>query len=225
MSTVLLQSFSHGEFGEIKEMLTNHMIDVEATYDKKSTISYLRFETPQLLIIEKRRLEKRDLHYIAEIRNYKYDRPIIIIANETKVSPSLLSKPGSMIHLVDAPVNEKYFLNLVKKLLIKPSLKAQRFKRHTTNVSLDIESLSNGDMFNSTLVNLSVGGMYCEFNDDPEVKMGDLVRVNFELDEIDKSRTMNGQVVWKTKKSLRNPNPGLGIKFINAQDMYNLLLG
>ena len=222
MSKVLLFSYAQTNSDNLKNLLEKHYVDVQITRDKKSTESYLRYESPQLLIIEKNIFENNDLLYITDLRQKKFDRPILFLTSEFKNFDPILEK--HRIHFLTTPVVNKELLNLTKKLLSAPSSIPQRHARHNTDINFDIESMADGEVTSSKMTNLSKGGLYCVFEDDPKFSKGDLVRINIPLNELNTTRSMTGKIIWKTKKSLSNPNPGLGIQFINAQEMYSSLM-
>ena len=222
MSKVLLFTYAQTNSDSLKTLLEKHYIDVQVTRDKKSTESYLRYESPQLLIMEKKVFENNDLLYIDDLRDKKFDRPILFLTSEYNNFDPIMKK--HRIHFLTTPAVDSELLSLTKKLLSAPSSVPQRFKRHNTNINFDIESMSDGEVTNSIMTNLSKGGLYCTFEDDPKFVKGDLVRINIPLNELKTTRSMTGKIVWQTKKSLSNPKPGLGIQFINAQEMYASLM-
>lgn len=116
----------------------------------------------------------------------------------------------------------------LKTLLIKTSsgvlkVKNQKFPRYETNQSVVVHSLSNSKSMESKMINISYGGLQCTYLSEFEFKLGDFVRLNVKLDQINKSHTMNAKIVWIDPDSPK-ATKRMGLEFISNQDMYTEML-
>ena len=101
-------------------------------------------------------------------------------------------------------------------LLITKNIPQQVHPRFITNQKAVIESAYSGDAVTSSMFNLSKGGAYCEFEADESFRIGDVLRIKIQLNDMNLERVMNAKLVWKTRRGSYSGKPGIGVKFISA---------
>jgi Tfp pilus assembly protein PilZ len=114
----------------------------------------------------------------------------------------------------------------LKALLVKTSgaikVEGQKFPRYETNQPLEIHSLNNSQAISTKMLNISYGGLQCSFMSESEFKMGDYVRLNIKLNELNKTHSLNAKVVWVEDK--KQASKKMGLAFVSNQDMYTKML-
>lgn len=227
MAKLLFQTFPKGDGENIKNFLDTHLINTQLVFDKRSSLSFLRYEAPQIFMLETAVIDRNIVTFVQEIRKAQFNHPIIILGENIQGESKKFigSKSDGILHLINVPFTESELLSLCKKLLINPSLGAQKFTRYKTDFLLDVEGLHTGELQTSRMINLSKGGAYCEFETAPKFDIGEFLKLTIPADGEFLERTMNGKIVWIKKKSLSNPKPGLGVRFVGMTEFYQSLLG
>ncbi|MCB0415426.1 MAG: PilZ domain-containing protein [Bdellovibrionales bacterium] len=224
MSKVLYQAKPKGNGEEIKSYLESHLVTTQLSFDKRSSLSFLRYEPPQIFVMEVPKVESNVSYFIDEVRAANFDRPIVLLGGKITTQRNKLNCDSKLIHFMDLPLNKDLLLSLLRKLLMNPSCTPQRHPRFVTELELDIEAMQTGEVYTSKMVNLSKGGAFCEFQENPKFQAGELIKLNIPSDGNISERTLNGKVVWIQKKSLMNPTPGLGVRFVGVDELYQSLL-
>ena len=176
-------------------------------------------------MIETLKLDKNLINFVSEIRKSKYSHPIIIVGENIQKQGSRFLGDSGLVHLLNRPLVNNDLLNLCRKLLRNPAIKSQKHPRYKTSLELDIEGLQSGEVYPTKMKNLSKGGAYVEFDESPKFSPGEFLKLTIPADGEILERTLNGKVVWLQKKSLSNSKPGLGIRFVGADELYRSLLG
>lgn len=114
----------------------------------------------------------------------------------------------------------------IKTLLIKMSaainVPGQKFPRYETNQNVELYSLSSSQSMGAKMLNISYGGLQCACPVDSNFKMGEYVRLNVKLTDLQKSHTLNAKVVW-VEENTQAPKK-MGLAFVSNQDMYSEML-
>ncbi|RME15275.1 MAG: hypothetical protein D6797_06945 [Bdellovibrio sp.] len=178
-----------------------------------------------LLVLKKQIFEKDDLEFIMSLRMQGYAFPILALEEQLSVDEDQVwSNPSLGLYFLEEPYTEKALAGITRKLLISKRIPKQRFKRYLTNQPAMIETILDGGQHKSDMYNLSKGGIYCEFNGNPSLAAGDMLRVTVDLQDMKKQRTLNAKVVWVTRKGDCSGRMGAGMMFVSSKDVYKMMM-
>ena len=223
MSRILVQAPFEERLREIQECLNPLHIGVLKSRDKNSSTAFIKYEAPLMYVIDSFHLTKSLLSYLDQLRrSIKYDRPLILVLDDAKDAFSVL-KNKKNVHVIDRNEMEERLPRLIEKLLQKPNLTKQLEQRFETSTALNIECVEDGRDLDSIMTNLSTSGAFVEFDKDPNLTTGALLRLKVRLQEVNSSHNMHAEVVW-TKKDPKSGRTGCGVRFINEQAMYKALM-
>ena len=124
--------------------------------------------------------------------------------------------------LLEKPYENKDLLGIARKFLRDSQVNQRRYRRFETQQQALLESYQKDFSANTMIYNISRGGAYIK-GDLEDMSQGDLLRVNFELDELKKNHTMSAKVVW-TSGQVGAPERAAGLQFISKEAIYNYLL-
>ena len=85
-----------------------------------------------------------------------------------------------------------------------------------------LESYQRDFAAETSIHNISRGGIFVR-GDLADMSQGDLLRVNFDLDKLNKSYTMSAKVVW-TKGKVGQLERSAGLQFMTKEAVYSHLL-
>ena len=201
-------------------------LSVQTTIVKNENALRTRLEEKvfHLFVIDVGALNEKSLSVLQEIREKGFNVPMLIICNEAH--PSLLKNVLHMpqVHVMLKPLSEKALLGIAKKLLISKVVPKQLYRRFNTNQMAQVERLASGDALLTSMYNLSKGGAYFEFDAEDKLTVGDVVRLKVSLSDVKAEHTFNAKVVWTTRKGKFSGRFGCGIRFVNSQEIYRMLL-
>lgn len=162
--------------------------------------------------------------WVKELRALGYVYPILILPDSLDPKAMQGAIANDKIHFLEKPYIYKALKGLTIKLMQTRNLPQQMFKRFATNQPLSIESYATGELINSSMFNLSVGGAYFETDVKPTASVGDLVKMQVNLNDVERNHMMNARIVWTTRKGSYSGGYGLGVKFVRNEELYKQLL-
>lgn len=141
----------------------------------------------------------------------------------TKVSdPSAMSSVESLSScvLLEKPFEEKDLKGITEKFLNTIQVQQRKYRRYSTQQMVDISSYVTDFRTPSKVDNMSLGGLRVE-GPVANLRVGEVVKINFSLDKLNVERVMNGRVVWVDAD---RPRPTAGIQFMKETEVYTHLL-
>jgi hypothetical protein len=161
-------------------------------------------------------------YQVQELRSIGYLGPIMILGKVPH--PNTIDRFSDMrsVTIVEKPYDNKDIQGIAIKYLRDAVVEQRRHRRFDTFQKVKLESY-NKDFASQTLIsNISRGGAHIqgELND---ISRGDLLRVSFELDQLQKSRTVSAEVVW-TRGDVGAEERSAGLRFISKAKVYEALL-
>lgn len=141
----------------------------------------------------------------------------------TKVSdPAAISSVENLSScvLIEKPFDEKDIKGIAEKFLNTLQVQQRKYRRYPTQQTVNLSSYVTDFKAPSRVNNMSLGGLRLEGPVD-QLRIGEVVKINFSLDKLNVERVMNGRVVWVDTE---NPRPSAGIQFMKETEVYTHLL-
>lgn len=225
MQKILLQSDNLEDAIKMRDFFESRLpYAADISGSKRETEEYLNSLPVHLFIWETAFYGLDAAEWVRDIRALGYIHPILILANTIDVNVMKGSVKNDKIRFLQKPYEYKALKGLTLKLIQSRNLPQQMYKRFKTNQPLAIESYSTGEHIESSMFNLSVGGAYFETEKKPAASVGDLLKMQVNLNDVDKNHMMSARIVWTTKKGSYSGGYGVGVKFVRNEEIYRQLL-
>lgn len=225
MQKILLQSDHLEDAIKLKDFFESRLpYAPDISGSKRETEDFLNSIPVHLFVWDTAYYGVDASEWIKEIRALGYIHPILILANTIDMNVMKGSVKNDKIHFLQKPYEFKALKGLTLKLIQSRNLPQQMYKRFKTNQPMNIESYSTGEQISSSMFNLSVGGAYFETEKKPTASVGDLVKMQVNLNDVDKSHMMSARIIWTTKKGAYSGGYGVGVKFVRNEEIYKQLL-
>lgn len=158
---------------------------------------------------------------IQEIRKTGFIGPILILASVPQGMDITDFKKLKNVHILEKPYVKSQLLGVVKNCITDTEAKARRYQRFDVQESAVLETYNSDFKVETTINNISKNGVRIE-GSLSGIKKGDLLRVHFNFDQIQKERVMSARVVWK--KTDGDSKEEAGLEFVSQQAVYQYLL-
>ena len=226
MQKVLVQGTNLSEVRDIKNYLEAKLpYEIGLSMSPSETLHIIQSRPLNLVINCTDTYDLDSSQFLKEIRSEGYQQGLLVVSSQ--IDPIIM--PASMkvdrVHFAEKPIELKDLKGLVVKLIKAKQLPQQQFKRFRTNQRLAVESYSTGEVVESSMFNLSVGGAYFESPSKYNASIGDLIKMSVNLKDVDTKHLMNARVVWTTRKGHYSGGYGVGVKFVKNEEVYRQLLG
>jgi len=198
--------------------------EVIASLNSRETNRALSNKSIQLIIMQTKEFRQPEADRIAELRKLGYSYPLLIIQDHMTLLGERTSLEEEKVVFLDKPFSLKTLRGMTRKLLTARNISKQQFKRYSTNQHVAIETFISGENVETKMFNLSKGGAYFEIPKKPGIGVGELLRLRFKLDQVEKEHQIHGRIVWTTPKGHSAGGFGIGVKFIKNEDIYRHLL-
>ena len=120
------------------------------------------------------------------------------------------------------PYEPKSLGGIIKNIVQSEQVKQRKYPRFEVREKAVLEGYENEFSTESMILNISKGGVYVYGNVEA-IRRGELVRIHFNLNKINKERTMSAKVVWAGHKT-DDRDSSAGLEFVNQLTVYNYLL-
>lgn len=225
MQKILLQCGGLEEANSLRGFFESRLpYAVEISGGKRESEEYINQFPVHMFVWEMTSYGLEESTWVKELRGLGYIYPILVLAESIDMNVMKGSVKNDKIHFLPRPYELRSLKGLTIKLMQSRSLPQQMYKRFKTNQPLSIESYSTGEQIASSMFNLSVGGAYFETEMKPTAGIGDLLKMQVNLNDMDKSHLMSARIVWTTKKGAYSGGYGVGVKFVRNEEIYKQLL-
>jgi Tfp pilus assembly protein PilZ len=225
MQKILLQCHTRDEANHLKNFFDTKLpYSTEVSSSPSDTEITLSSTAVHLFVLETAEYQFSEASWIRDLRGMGFVYPILVLAENIDARVMRNSVQNEKIHFLEKPFEYKALKGLTLKLMQSRNLPQQMFRRFKTNQPLKIESYSTGEHIESSMFNLSVGGAYFETEKKPTAAVGDLVKMQVNLNDVEKSHMMNARIVWTTRKGSYSGGFGVGVKFVRNEEIYKQLL-
>ncbi len=225
MHRILVQSLNQEEADHFKSFIETRLpYEVHTVTDFAQAESQLTHKPIQLFIWNTLQFGNEELEIIKELRQRGYTYPILVTPTSLSKSAFNIAVEKYKTHLLERPFEYKALRGVVRKLMIQRTIKQQKFRRFKTNQLARVETFQTEVIIESSMFNLSMGGAYVEIDKKPDITIGDLVKLEIALADLDRSHKMSAKVVWTTRRGSFIGGYGLGLKFVREQEVYRNLM-
>jgi len=162
------------------------------------------------------------LDMAGQLRNQGYLGPLMILAKIPEIKYLAAFQAMQNVVVIEKPYEKKDLIGISRKFLKDAQVNQRQFRRFETAQSVMLESYERDFTAQSAIQNISRGGVLIKGQLDDMAK-GDLMRVNFSLDQINKTHTMSAKVVW-TDGDVDSPEREAGLQFMSREAIYSHLL-
>lgn len=159
---------------------------------------------------------------IQNLRTSGYLGPVMVLGKVPDANTLDRFSDIRNVTIVEKPYENKDLQGIAIKYLNDAVVEQRRHRRFGTSQFVRLESYNKDFAAESMLSNISKGGAHVsgELND---ITRGDLIRMSFHLEEINKSRTVSAEVVW-TQGEVGTQERCAGLRFISKAQVYQSLL-
>ncbi|MCB0379257.1 MAG: PilZ domain-containing protein [Bdellovibrionales bacterium] len=201
--------------------LTKHFEDIHFFRGRPGYIGTTIAEDTTILVYDAKEVNKYMQAFVKEARRANYEGPIVILGKipETVNIETYLDDDG--IVFIEKPYEVKDLVGIVWKYLTMMKVKQRQFRRYEVREKAIIETYNSDYKADTTIHDISKGGMRV-IGDHIALKAGDLLRIHFNFDQIQKERVMSAKVVWVKKKDDNTQEAGL--QFVSQKAVYQYLL-
>lgn len=224
---VLLIGKRNEEVVGIKHMLAkNTGYDVELVSVAQKAVQRLTSQTVDLCVFNFDLFTRDKIKLATDLRSLGYEFPVLVLSRI--IATDAYEAIRNMHHtiLLEKPFEHKDLWGLSDKLISGRSVAQRTHRRFYTNQKAAIATFDGGtSAANGKLFNLSRGGAYLEFGEgSSQVKQGDMLQLNVQLNEVYRQYNVSARVVWTTTEGLWGTGRGIGVEFVKAKDVYRDLL-
>ena len=175
----------------------------------------------KLLIFDTRTINKNVYPFVVQIRKLGFHGPLMVLGNpSTNFDTRELASVKNLFQL-EKPYDPDQLLGMVKNCLNIEKMRQRRDQRFDVNERATLEAYSSDFSTETTISNISRSGVRIVGNLDG-LKQGDLLRLHFNFDQINKERTMSARVVWL--KTNVDSTEEAGLEFVSQKVVYQYLL-
>jgi Tfp pilus assembly protein PilZ len=229
MSRILIHGSTIDSVEAIKRKLDIFMngAQILTSLDIEKTKDILTEQFLGLLIYEVESFTRKELQLFKDVREWGLSFPVLFICNNVLATDLEMLKNENKPHFLEKNFEDKKLFGVVNKLIKIRQIPQQMLQRYHTNQHVKVEGIQDSFTIESSMYNLSKGGAYCEFDPSDELSLaiGDLVKISVPLTDLSKNHALNAKVVWTTKKGRYSGRHGIGLKFVNNEEIYRSLLG
>lgn len=154
---------------------------------------------------------------ITDSRRLGYKGPMLIVSKVDMIEAVEELKAMENVVLLQRPYEVRDLQGLVRKSFITRKVSQQVHRRYNTVQKAHVDVGSGKPKASTTLFNLSRGGCYFEFPQRADVRVGQIVRMTIELDEVNRIYAMPAKVVWTTPMGISGGH-GVGVEFIGKTE-------
>ena len=162
--------------------------------------------------------------HLEDLREGGYEGPVLVIARANTSAALKMLKETDDVVFLEKPFEPKDLTGIVRKMLTIRAVAQRVHRRYNTSQSAELEFYGRNDSFASKVANLSKGGAYLELASGPNFRVGDMIRVKLELQEVNRVYSMPAKVVW-TRRFTGNSGTGVGVEFIGPAEVKKTILG
>lgn len=223
MQKLLLQCGSLEDAPQLKSYLESRLpFEVYLSFGKNETENIITHKSIQLFIYDTGEFNEEEAQFLREIRNLGYIYPILVLAKN--VDEVMEASEKFKAHFLEKPFEFKALRGVTRKLMTQRTINQQRFRRFKTHQNAKVETYLTAESLDSKMFNLSMGGAYVEFAGKPTIGVGDIIRIQVPLQDLERRHQMNAKVVWTTRKGSYSGGFGVGVRFVKDKDVYRQLM-
>ncbi len=178
-------------------------------------------EKLNVLILETNQVSKIIFRLVDQIRKYNFKGPIIVLgqlANDFKLHEFSHLKG---LYFLKKPYDEAQLAGLIKNSFLQENMKQRKDERFKVREQATVECYRSDFKTESMINDISRSGIRIEGNL-TGLHAGDIIRLKFNFQKINKERTISARVVWVNKDNEAKQEAGL--EFVSQVTVYKYLL-
>lgn len=175
-----------------------------------------------MVVINLQHFRSGQSEMIKQFRSKGYLGPILIIARP--YSPDVFKECEAYenVSMLERPYEQKDLMGIAVKFLRTRQVKQRIFRRYNTNQTAEVEHFTKESKCMTKVQNLSKGGAYIESPHDFDCQVGEILRLNIMLNELDRQHVVPARIVWK--RPGEQGTLGIGVEFIKSDEIYKYLM-
>ncbi len=178
--------------------------------------------TVQLVLMDVDFVNKNIFPIVVQIRKSGFSGPILVLGNPAQsFDISQFHGIKGLYHL-HKPYSPSQLIGLIKNCMNVEMMRKRRDQRFSVCEQAVLEAYSSDFRIETTINNISRSGVRIE-GSLGQLKQGDLLKLHFNFDKIQKERVMNARVVWVKRGDQSKEEAGL--EFVSQKAIYQYLLG
>lgn len=224
MVKVLTVSNSSANVQKIEEQLAplkSEFQDLEFAQANAGQIKSAILDNVSILVFDIAEIKPIMTLLFNEIRKIGFNGPIVTLAKVPQGTNLKDFHQLKNLHIVEKPYVKMQFLGILRNCINNTDVGKRKFKRFDVQESAILETYNSDYRVETTINNISQSGV-CINGNLSGIKQGDLLRLHFNFDKINKERVMSARVVW-LKKDADNQEEA-GLEFVSQQTVYKYLL-
>lgn len=222
---LLLISYVESEIvslrSKLQDLNQNYVID--AALNIRQGYSRIAQHSPQMIIMNFDTLSEAAVHHVRNFKSVAENKPMLVLGRvETVENLNHLSDISETIFL-EKPYLDKDLNGLTEKILTSRGVSQRIHRRFNTAQKAFIEIYGKNVESETTLYNMSRGGAYFEIPESPDIVVGDIVKLNVDLTELNHNYRIHAKVIWTTPKGISAGGYGVGVEFIHSNKLFHEL--
>jgi len=159
---------------------------------------------------------------VQHLRSMGYLGPVMILGKVPH--PNTIDRFSDMqsVTIIEKPYENKDLQGIAIKYLKDAVVQQRRHRRFDTAQKVQLESYNKDYSAQTLISNISRGGAHVQ-GELHDISRGDLLRISFNLDQLNKSRVVSAEVVW-TNGEVGTQERSAGLRFISKAKVYEALL-
>lgn len=226
MNNILIFSTVAQESEIIKQkvLATISEVNVEVVLNESDMMKYLVLNTVSVIVLNFDSVTQQKLQLAKDLRTLGNTSAIIVLS--PKLDNSLLKKTEkvSKSTVIQKPVRKNDLIGVIEKYIQEQSVSQRHHERYHTDTPTQIESFGSVTKTPSRMLNVSRTGAYLRCADVPGFAVGDLIRVDVQLLDLKKIRSVHAKVVWISQEGESDNQYGAGVCFIPEREVYRHML-
>ncbi len=224
MQKILISSITEEENSLLKGKLTSLASEFHGMHYqtcRPSNLSHSLSSDLAVLIINLHYFNSSQRSIITQVRGMGYSGPIVLTARPESAAIIKEFKTMDNLTFLEKPYDTKDLVGIVRKYIVAHQVKQRIFRRYRTNQKTRIERYTQDGVKEGTVLNLSKGGAYVvgSFHG---LNVGELLRLQINLSEVDREYTMPARIIWKSKD--QQNNDAIGVEFVRSDEVYKYLM-
>ncbi|HEX4924319.1 MAG TPA: PilZ domain-containing protein, partial [Bdellovibrionales bacterium] len=178
---------------------------------------------PDMVIINVDHFNQQKQTLALQLRQMGYGFPILFLCNSGARLFSKISRRLGHTGIIEKPCSERELVGVIEKLRQGKRVAMRSYRRYETDQLADIEFWNTGRKIDGQMHNLSLGGAQVSVRDS-NVRVGDVLKLNVNLEKLSKRHEVNATVVWKGDYDPLTQSSQVGLKFVKTVEIYQSLL-
>jgi len=222
-SILLISRFSNESVAIKKDLQKMGDMAVEWVNTAPEALRRLSQGRVHLVVFNLDIVATKQVNLVKELRKLGYLYPMIILSKvSARDCQKLISRMKDVV-VLEKPYEAREFSGVLEKMLEGDNVAQRIHRRYSANQEVVISPFQYRAPISGHVKSLSLGGAFFEYTSSP-IRVGEVVKVTFDLKQTNRRYDMNARVMWTTERSPWGGGRGAGLKFISSGDVYQTLM-